>query len=342
MAGEPGPSQEATYEAAPNIALVKYWGIRDPVRALPYNSSLSVTLAGLATRTTVRFDPALPADRLRLNGRLADGEPLRSVREFLDRVRQEARFDGFAEVRSRNNFPTASGLASSASGFAALAGAAARAAGLRPDAAALSRLARFGSGSACRSIFGGFVEWRAGHRPDGRDCRAFPLFPPDHWPELVDLVCVVRGAPVKTVRSAVAMQASVATSPGFAARQRALPARLLRIRRAIARRDGARLFPAIIEECDDFRAVCEGTRPTLDYLTATSREILEAVRALNRRSGRPVAGYTHDAGAHVHLFTLRSDLGRLRAALAGIDGLERTRTLRPGPGGRYVARRPGR
>ncbi|MHB8351647.1 MAG: diphosphomevalonate decarboxylase [Thermoplasmata archaeon] len=334
-----GRGREATYEAAPNIALVKYWGIRDPARALPFNSSLSVTLAGLITRTTVRFDPGLTADRLILNGRRATGNPLRSVREFLDRIRRVAELEEFAVVRSRNNFPTASGLASSASGFAALAGAAARAAGLSLDAEALSRLARFGSGSACRSVFGGFVEWRAGRRPDGGDCRAVQLFPPGHWPALVDLVCGVAHAPHKEIRSAVAMQASVETSPGFAARQRALPARLLRIRRALAQRSGARLFPLLIEECDDFRAVCEGTQPSLDYLTATSRQILEAVRTLNRDAGRFVAGYTHDAGAHVHIFTLRPDLPRLRAALAGIDGIDRFWTLRPGPGGRYV--RPG-
>lgn len=147
----------ATCEAAPNIALVKYWGMRDVARGLPYNSSLSLTLDRLRTRTTVRFDPALPRDELLLNGTAATGGPLNDVRRFLEGVRERAGIATHASVRSANNFPTASGLASSASGFAALAGAAARAAGLRPDAAALSRLARFGSGSACRSIFGGFV-----------------------------------------------------------------------------------------------------------------------------------------------------------------------------------------
>ncbi|MGI0053763.1 MAG: diphosphomevalonate decarboxylase, partial [Thermoplasmata archaeon] len=337
-ASMPGASgaREATYEAAPNIALVKYWGIRDPGRALPYNSSLSITLEGLRTRTTVRFEPRRTEDSLTLNGRPAVGPPLAAVREFLDRVRRQAGRAEFARVRSRNNFPTASGLASSASGFAALAGAASRAAGLDLSAADLSRLARFGSGSACRSVFGGFVEWQAGRRADGGDCLAQRLYPPGHWPTLVDLVCGVADAPQKEVRSAVAMQASVRTSPGFAARQRALPGRLRRIRAAIGRRDGGRLFPLLIEECDDFRAVCEGTRPSLDYLTATSRRILSSVLELNRVAGRPVAGYTHDAGAHVHLFTERADLPRLRAALKDLDGIARYWTLRPGPGGRFV------
>lgn len=325
-----------TVEAPPNIALVKYWGIRDRTLALPYNSSISVTLAGLRSRTTVRFDPALSDDRVELNGRPAVGGPRDGVVRFLDRVRATAGIDERAEVRSANNFPTASGLASSASGFAALAGAASLAAGLALSPRALSRLARFGSGSASRSIFGGFVEWRAGSRPDGQDCYARPLHGPDHWPELLDLVLLVKDAPVKEVRSADAMQATVATSPYFAGRQRELPGRIDRIRRAIARRDADRLFPLIMEECDSFRRVCETTRPSLDYLTATSRAILDGVRDLNRSAGRPIAAYTHDAGAHVHVFTLDRYARTVRDSLGGIVGVERMLRVRPGPGARRI------
>jgi diphosphomevalonate decarboxylase len=334
--GASGRAPSATYEAAPNIALVKYWGMRDPELGLPYNSSISMTLERMRTRTSVRFDPARRTDRLVLNGAIAKGAPFESARRFLDLVRERAGIEGGAEVRSRNNFPTASGLASSASGFAALAGAAARAAGLSLSPPELSELARHGSGSACRSIFGGFVEWDRGRRDDGRDCRARPLFGERHWPELVDLVVGIQGAPTKAVRSAVAMQRTVATSPLYDDRQAALPRRLARIRRALAERRAAELFPLLIEECDDFRAVCETTRPALDYLTSASREVLQRVRDLNVAEGRPLAGYTHDAGAHVHLFTLRGDLPALRRALRGLPGIARTWTLSPGPGGRYV------
>ncbi|HEV2317992.1 MAG TPA: diphosphomevalonate decarboxylase [Thermoplasmata archaeon] len=325
-----------TYEASPNIALVKYWGVRDEELGLPYNSSISVTLAHLRTRTTVRFVPGLDEDRLRLNGRPAAAGPLESAQRFLDRVRERAGITTHAEVRSTNNFPTASGLASSASGFAALAGAASRAGGLTLSPAELSTLARLGSGSASRSIFGGFVEWSAGRRSDGRDCVAHPLFGPAHWRALVDVVVGVADAPHKEVRSAVAMQSSVRTSPLYADRQRALPGRIRRIRQALGDRDSARLFPLIIEECDEFRAVCESTVPTLDYLTGTSRTILEAVRRLNRQEGRAVVGYTHDAGAHVHLFALRRDLPLIRTMLRPLPGISRTWTLGSGGGGRYV------
>jgi diphosphomevalonate decarboxylase len=328
---------EATYEAAPNIALVKYWGVRDEERTLPFNSSISVTLDRFRSRTTVRFDPELAADRVELNGAEAAPGPRDDVVQFLDRIRERAGWPWHAEVRSANNFPTASGLASSASGFAALAGAASAAAGLRLSDRELSRLARRGSGSAARSVFGGFVEWRAGTRPDGSDCYARPLFGPRHWPALVDLVVLVEGAPVKTVRSADAMHRTVRTSPTYARRLAELPARLRKIRRAIGARDPQRLFPLVMEECDSFREVCETTRPPLDYLTSTSRAILAEVRGLNREAGRSVAAYTHDAGAHVHVFTLDRYLGRVRGRLARLPGVERTLAVRPGPGGHLVS-----
>jgi diphosphomevalonate decarboxylase len=332
------PAGRATYEAAPNIALVKYWGVRDPALALPYNSSLSVTLDRMRTRTTVAFDPARADDTLELNGRPAAEPARRSVSELLDRIRAQAGISDHAAVTSSNNFPTASGLASSASGFAALAGAGAAAAGLDLTPLQLSQLARFGSGSACRSIFGGFVEWRAGTRADGRDCYAKPLFGPRHWPGLRDLVLLLADAPEKQVRSAVAMQSSVTTSPSFAERQAELPRRIAAIRRAIRDRDAGRLLPLLMEECDSFRHVCETSRPSLDYLTGTSRAVLAEVRRINAAAGRAVAGYTHDAGAHVHVFLLEADAASVRRQLSKVRGVGSTLLLRPGPGGRLVGR----
>jgi diphosphomevalonate decarboxylase len=331
------PTLEATYEAPPNIALVKYWGVRDRARAIPYNTSISVTLDRLRSRTSVRFDPTISTDRVMLNGEVATGGPRESVVRFLDRVRELAGVTHGADVQSENNFPTASGLASSASGFAALAGAATAALGLRLSGRELSQLARFGSGSAARSVFGGFVEWRAGILPDGSDCYARPLYGPDHWPSLVDLVVIVKGAPVKAIRSEDAMQSTVATSPTYARRLAELPRRIRKIRGAIRACDPRRLFPLVMEECDSFRDVCETTQPSLDYLTTTSRALLAEVRSINREAGRPVAAYTHDAGAHLHVFTLRKDVAKVRRRLRKLPGVERTAVLRPGPGGRRIA-----
>jgi len=328
------PAASATFEAPPNIALVKYWGVRDPELVLPFNSSVSVTLAGLRSRTTVRFDPGLEEDHVALNGRESSGGPRTAVVRMLDRVRERAGLSDRADVASENNFPTASGLASSASGFAALAGAASAAAGLELSSRELSRLSRLGSGSASRSVFGGFVLWRAGTRADGQDSYARSIFPEDHWPELVDVVALVEHAPEKAVRSAEAMQATVRTSPDYPGRLEGLPSRIERIVGAIRTRDAGRLFPLVMEECDSFRDVCETTRPPLDYLTAASRAILSEVHGLNRASGRPVAAYTHDAGAHVHVFTLRRHVRAVRRAVAAVPGVERTLLVRPGPGAR--------
>jgi len=332
-------ARTAIYEAPPNIALIKYWGMRDVDRGLPCNASLSVTLERLRSRTSVRFDAALREDLVELNGAPAAEGARQSVVRFLDRVREMADLNLRASVRSENNFPTASGLASSASGFAALAGAACAAAGLRPTGRALSQLARYGSGSASRSIFGGFVEWRAGAKPDGSDCYARSLYPADHWPDLVDEVVLVEGAPVKEVRSEVAMQWSVRTSPGYSRRLAEIPRRLERMRRAIGARDAGALFPVVMEECDSFREVCETTRPALDYLTSTSRAILGEVHAINREAGRPLAAYTHDAGAHVHVFTLARHAPGVRRRLARIPGVREILRVRPGPGARRA--RPG-
>ncbi len=334
-------ARSATFEAPPNIALVKYWGLRDRALVLPFNSSVSMTLDRLRSRTTVRFDPSLDEDAVELNGAPAAGGPRAAVVQLLDRVRALAGVDERATVRSRNNFPTASGLASSASGFAALAGAASAAAGLRLSPRELSRLARFGSGSACRSVYGGFVEWSAGRRPDGRDSGARPIAPAGHWPGLVDLVVIVRGAPEKAVRSQDAMQSTVRTSPAYARRLAEVPGRVARIRRAIRRRDAASLFPLVMEECDSFREVCETTVPSLDYLTSVSRAVLAEVRAINRAAGRLIAAYTHDAGAHIHVFALRRDVPRIRPRLRSLPGVEVVRLLRAGPGAHPVGSRPG-
>ena len=331
----------ATFEAHPNIALVKYWGMRDEPQGLPYNSSFSVTLSRIATRTRVRFEAGLPADAFFLNGKPQEGPALESVSRFLDFVRDRAGIRDRADVWSVNSFPTASGLASSASGFAALAGSASKAAGLSLNPRELSRLARLGSGSASRSVFGGFVEWRAGRRPDGRDCYARPVLQSEHWPALMDLVVLVRDAPEKLIRSARAMQSTVSTSPFYRERLKAVPSRLEAIREAARRRDPERLFPLVMEECDDFRRVCETTRPSLDYLTPTSRSILAEVRGINEAEGRHLAAYTHDAGAHVHVFLLRPDLQAVRRRIGAIPGVLRSIPLRPGPGLRQLSRGSG-
>src|SRR5690625_5044701 len=150
----------ATAKAHTNIALIKYWGKRNEEIILPANSSLSLTLDGLHTTTTVDFQEELTSDTFALNDENITGNAFQRVTAFLDLIRQLAGKEGlYANVRSVNGVPTAAGLASSASGFAALAAAGTKAIGLHLTDRELSRLTRQGSGSASRSIYGGFAEW---------------------------------------------------------------------------------------------------------------------------------------------------------------------------------------
>ncbi len=160
----------AIAQSHPNIAFIKYWGDRDSRLHLPANGSISMNLAGLITRTQVSLIIGLDRDQLILNGRESHGPALQRVSALLNRVRTMAHLQTFARVTSENNFPTGAGIASSASAFAALSLAATAAAGLNLDQASLSRLARTGSGSACRSIPGGFVEWRPGETDERLIC----------------------------------------------------------------------------------------------------------------------------------------------------------------------------
>jgi len=169
----------ATAIAFPNIAFIKYWGNRNDQLRLPVNGSISMNLDGLFTQTTVTFETNLDKDILTLNDQIADQQATARISSFLDLVRNLAKNDLKAHVVSTNNFPTGAGIASSASAFAALSLAATAAIGLNLSEAELSRLARRGSGSACRSVPGGFVEWRAGN--SDLDSYAISIAGPDHW-----------------------------------------------------------------------------------------------------------------------------------------------------------------
>ncbi|RMG65723.1 MAG: diphosphomevalonate decarboxylase, partial [Calditrichaeota bacterium] len=205
----------ATAVAHSNIALIKYWGKRSERLNLPAVGSISITLKELSTWTRVTFQEDLGPDRVRLNGRKATPEETRRVSAFLDIVRRMAGRPLGAQVVSKNNFPTGAGLASSASGFAALALAATAALGLELPPTRLSALARLGSGSAARSVFGGFVEMQRGQAADGSDACAIQLRDEHFWP-LEVLVLVTAEGP-KSIGSTRAMNLTADTSPYFPA-----------------------------------------------------------------------------------------------------------------------------
>ena len=295
---------KATVSAPANIAFIKYWGAHDLERALPMNSSISMTLEDCVTQCTVELLDHSGADEVWLaepDGGFGSPEPeyAQRIRGHLDRVRKWADREEAVRVATRNTFPTAGGLASSASGFAALTLAAAGAFGKKASNKDLSLLARrSGSGSACRSVFGGFVEWKAsrGNGDTDEDSYARQLADAEHW-DLRNVIAVVEIGP-KTV-SSIEGHRRAPTSPYFEKRQELLPERLEKVRRAIRERDLAALGPVIEEEAIDLHLIAMSSHPPIFYWSPGTIAVVRAVREL-RQEGL-AAWATMDAGANVHV-----------------------------------------
>ncbi len=311
------PSMQATACAQPNIALVKYWGKRDAALNLPAAGSLSITLAALHTRTHLRFDPALAQDEVVLNGR-RESEHTRKIGGFLDLFRARARIETRARIESGNDFPTGAGLASSASGFAALAVAADGALGLGLAKHELSMLARRGSGSAARSIFGGFVEMAAGDRDDGTDAFATPLLDAAAWP--LEVVIAITTREQKATSSRDGMQASQRTSPYYRDWIATVPGDLATARDAVLARDFEKLAHVSEASCMAMHAVMLATRPALIYWNGATLACIQCIRSL-QAEGTGVF-FTIDAGPQVKAVCLPQAAARVADALRGIGGVE--------------------
>ena len=322
-----------TAVAGTNIALVKYWGKRDPALNLPAAGSLSLTLKELGTRTTVRFGSHLGSeDRVRLNGRDPDDSTRTRIGTFLDLVRERAGITAHAEVVTENSVPTAAGLASSASGFAALAVAASRAAGLALVPAQLSALARRGSGSAARSIFGGFVEMQPGVFADGSDAVAASISEGDGWG--IRLVVAVTSEAEKAVGSTEAMERTARTSPFYASWLESVPGDLQDARAAIAERDLHRLGAVAERSAIRMHASAMAATPSILYWTPATLAAMKTVFALRDRG--LAAYFTIDAGPHVKVLCEQDHVAEVNTALTATPGVIRTFTTSPGRGARIL------
>jgi diphosphomevalonate decarboxylase len=308
----------ATARACANIALVKYWGKRDPRLNLPAAGSLSLTLDALVTTTQVAFDPGLARDELVLDGAPAAVGDVARASELLDVVRAAAGITAHARVVSKNEFPTASGLASSASGHAALALAAAVAAGAKLAPRALSILARRGSGSAARSVFGGFVRMHAGDADDGADAFAEPVASPLTDRVRMVIAIIGDGAP-KSHGSRSAMDHTAASSPLYRAWLELVPRDLAAAEAALAAGDLAQLGAITEANALAMHATMIAARPAVIYWQPATLAALAEVRAL-RAHGR-AAWATIDAGPHVKVLTDAGDAADVAAALRGIPGV---------------------
>jgi len=310
-----------TCTAPVNIAVIKYWGKRDEKLILPINDSVSVTLSSdqMHAKTTVTASQNFTEDKIWLNRELqAESSRLSSC---LVEVRNKARGldnplvnpDWKVRICSENNFPTAAGLASSAAGYACLVSALCKLYGISGD---ISALARRGSGSACRSVYGGFVHWNMGEREDGEDSRAHQLHPASHWPQMRVLICVASDSRKKT-SSSVGMKNSVATSPLLKYRAEVLvPERTKQMMEAIKDKDFNKFAEITIKDSNQFHAVCQDTYPPCIYLNHVSHQVAALVHQFNNLADRFVATYTFDAGPNACIFLMEEDVPRLTALLA--------------------------
>ncbi len=299
------------------------------MRRVPLNDSVSMNLDHATTTTTVAFDPALSEDTVAVNGGETKEAARARVIAQLDRVRNLAKIETKARVESHNTFPTGAGMASSASAFAALTLAATRAAGLELPERELSKLARQASGSACRSIPAGFVEWITSSDPN--NSYAVSIAPPDHW-DLRDVVAIV-STEEKEVGSSEGHAAAL-SSPFLAERLNALPVRLHRVRRAILARDLTLLGPAIEEEAIELHFIAMTSRPPIFYWSPGMVRVIQAMLRW-RADGLPVY-FTLDAGPNVHLICESKDADRVAALAREVQDVQEVLMNAPGGAAKIV------
>lgn len=324
--------REVVATANANVALAKYWGKRDDVLNLPYTGSLSVTLSGLTATASASFLGGLSEDRVFLSGQEAAGVEARRFRAFLDLIRRIAGIDAKAEVAISSNFPVAAGLASSASTFAALAVAATHAAGLSLSGEKLSVLARCGSGSAARSIYGGYVEWLAGEASDGSDSFAVQVAPPDYWP--IGVVIAVTDEGRKRIGSREGMAHVVKQSPFFTAWLESHDADLEAIRAGIQGRDLRRVGAAAEHNCLKMHAVSLAAQPAILYWTPATVAVIQRVVEL-RHEGLE-AYFTIDAGPQVKVLCLPQQRAAVAHEIGRVPGVQRVLLSEPGCGAQVV------
>ena len=321
-----------TATAHPNIALVKYWGKRHTGLNLPAAGSISLTLDGLHTTTSVQFSPDLDADQIHLNDALLPQKPAARLSAFLDIVRQRAGIEHRAQVHTQNDFPTSAGLASSASGFAALATAATHAAGLDLQPRELSILARKGSGSAARSIFGGWVEMLPGSQENGsgEDSYALQLHDQSYW-DLRCLVAVCAQGP-KKIGSTEAMLNTAHTSPYYDAWIEDVPRAIAEAKNALQNKDFQQLAEVSEASCLRMHACAMGANPGILYWKGITVELIHFVRTL-RAAGTPVF-FTIDAGPHIKAFCTPEAEEAVANALREVPGVLDILHTRGGAGAR--------
>lgn len=317
---------KATAIAPANIAFIKYWGKKDEKLRLPINGSVSMNLSNLTTTTTVEFSASLESDSITIN-KQKDARDERRVIKHLDRIRKLASKDIKAKVVTENNFPTATGLSSSASGFAALSVAGAKAAGLELSERELSILARQGSGSACRSIPAGFVEWLDGDT--SKESYSITIHPPGWW-DIVDIVAVV--ARDKKDISTTQGHKLADTSPFFQTRLAKIGEKIIGVKKAIRERDFAEFGEIIEAEALELHAIMITSRPSLLYWLPGTIQVMKAVKKGREESLQ--AYFTVNTGQDIHIICEREKTDEVVNRLKKISEVKDIIINKPAQGAR--------
>lgn len=323
---------KATAKANTNIALIKYWGKRNEKLFLPMNSSISITLDKFYTVTTVEFLEGLQKDSLRLNGEVGNASDLKKCSDFLDIIRNLYGKAMYANIVSTNYVPTAAGFASSASGFAALSGAAVKALKMDISIEKLSTIARRGSGSALRSIYGGFVQWDMGVRDDGEDSVAVQLLGEKEWK--ITILSVIVDTLTKKVSSREGMKRTVDTSPFYKGWLETVEEDIIEAREAIGKKDFYRLGEVMEANAFKMHATMFGAKPPVIYFNHGTMEVIHCIHEL--RSQGLGAYVTIDAGANVKVLCLPKDEEFITNRLKELKSVQSVISCYPGEGIRYL------
>jgi len=325
-------SGKKTARAHSNIALVKYWGKNQELLNTPAVGSISLTLDNLFTTTSVEFDHALPSDIILFDGSPAPAKVSKRLSAFLDLIRQKANSTLSARVETVNNFPTAAGLASSASGFAALALASVSASGLELSEIELSLLARRGSGSAARSIYGGYSEMNAGQNPDGSDSYAVQLYPESYWD--LHMLIAILSEDEKPVGSTEGMNRTRQTSPYYSAWIESSQQDLDDMRDALKRQDFQKVGEITEQSCLKMHSVAMSAHPGIIYWHPETLKIIQLVKQL-RKDGIE-AYFTIDAGPQVKVLCRAADATTIEKSLSDEPAVSRVISCSAGPGAHLI------
>jgi diphosphomevalonate decarboxylase len=320
----------------PNKALVIYWGNENDTLRIPTRSSLSITLQGinhpLDYIVSLRTIQSSERDRVIIDGIEDKGEVHSHFVHHLNAMRRCTGFKEKVEVSTRKSFPVGSGLAGSAASASALAEAFAGLIDKTADTRLKSIMARLGSGSASRSVYGGFVMWQKGNSTDSSYAKQ--LFSENHW-DIRNVIALVSSNP-KKVRSIEGMKLSKKTCPErlYSDFVSVSNQHIEQITTALSVRDITKLGALYEKENYLFREICLKTTPPLDYWTNATHAILDKVANLRNDGILAYAGT--DAGPNVHIFTVPKHVERVTRTIQEVQGVFEVIHCKVGEGSRLI------